>query len=119
MRLVVIGMGTPGNARHFRESQGLELELLVDADRLAYKAAGAKKATFSELLGPRVVAKGLRRSLASRVRQGRTIGHPAQLGGVMIVMPDGSVPWVHLSDDAGDNPPNELVLEAARSAVAG
>jgi prostamide/prostaglandin F2alpha synthase len=119
VRLVVIGMGTPGNASHFRESQHLDLELLVDTDRQAYKAAGAKKATFGELLGPRVVAKGMRRALASRVHQGRTIGHPAQLGGVMIVMPDGSVPWVHLSDDASDNPPNELVLEAARSATAG
>jgi prostamide/prostaglandin F2alpha synthase len=119
VRLVVIGMGTPGNASHFRESHHLDLELLVDTDRQAYKAAGAKKATFGELLGPRVVAKGMRRALASRVHQGRTIGHPAQLGGVMIVMPDGSVPWVHLSDDASDNPPNELVLEAARSATAG
>jgi hypothetical protein len=119
VRLVVIGMGTPGNARHFRESHGLELELLMDADRRAYKAAGAKKATFGELLGPRVVAKGLRRALSSRVHQGMTVGHPAQLGGVMIVMPDGSVPWVHLSDDAADNPPNELVLEAVRRATDG
>ena len=118
VRLVVIGQGTPEQAAHFRESQGVELELLVDSERKAYKAAGAKKATFSELLGPRVVARGVRRSLASGVRQGRTIGHPAQLGGVMLVMPDGSVPYVHLADDASDNPPNDEVLAAVRSATA-
>ncbi len=117
-RLMVIGQGTPEQAGHFRESQGVELELLVDPERRAYKAAGAKKATFSELLGPRVVARGIRRSLASGVRQGRTVGHPAQLGGVMLVMPDGSVPYVHLADDASDNPPNEEVLAAVRSATA-
>ena len=117
-RLMVIGQGTPEQAGHFRESQGVEFELLVDSERRAYKAAGSKKATFSELLGPRVVARGIRRSLASGVRQGRTVGHPAQLGGVMLVMPDGSVPYVHLADDASDNPPNEEVLAAVRSATA-
>jgi hypothetical protein len=117
-RLVVIGQGTPEQAANFRDSQEVDLELLVDTDRRAYKAAGAKKATFSELLGPRVVARGVRRSLASGVHQGRTIGHPAQLGGVMLVMPDGSVPYVHLADDASDNPPNEEVLAAVRSATA-
>ena len=118
VRLAVVGMGTPENAKHFRESQGVDLDLLVDPERKSYKAAGAKKATFSELLGPKVVLAGARRGLKARVHQGRTIGHPAQLGGVMIVTPDGSVPYVHLADDASDNPPNSEVLEAARKAAA-
>ncbi len=117
-RLAVIGQGSPEHAAHFRESQGVDLDLLVDPERRAYKAAGTRKGTFGELLGPRVVARGVRRSLASRVRQGRTVGHPAQLGGVMLVMPDGSVPYVHLAQDASDNPPNEEVLAAVRSATA-
>jgi peroxiredoxin len=116
-RLAVVGMGTPENARQFRESQHVDLDLLVDPDRKAYKAAGAKKATFGELLGPRVVLAGARRGLKSGVHQGRTIGHPAQLGGVMIVTPEGQVPYVHLADDASDNPPNAEVLEAARKAA--
>lgn len=111
-------MGTPEHARHFRETQGVDLDLLVDPERKAYAAAGTKKATVGELIGPRVVLAGMRRTLATRVHQGRTIGHPAQLGGVMIVKPDGSVPWVHLADDAGDNPPNAEVLAAARRAAA-
>jgi hypothetical protein len=117
VRLAVIGMGTPENARHFRDTQHVDLDLLVDPERKAYRAAGAKKATFGELLGPRVMAAGLRRGLKSGVHQGRTIGHPAQLGGVMIVTPDGDVPYVHLSDDASDNPPNSEVLNAARKAA--
>jgi hypothetical protein len=46
-----------------------------------------------------------------------TKGHAAQLGGVLIVAPDGSVPYAHLADDAGDNPPNDEVLTAARRAA--
>jgi prostamide/prostaglandin F2alpha synthase len=117
VRLIVVGQGRPEQATHFRESHELELEMLVDPRREAYCAAGTKVATFNELLGPRVVAKGLRRARASGVHQGRTVGHPAQLGGVLLVLPDGSIPYTHLSDDASDNPPNEEVLAAVRRAT--
>ena len=116
-RLAVIGQGTPEQARHFAETQKVDLPLLVDTKREAYRAAGTKVATFGELLGPKMIARGARRSLASGVRQGRTVGHPAQLGGVLLVMPDGSIPYSHLSDDASDNPPNAEVLRAVREAV--
>jgi hypothetical protein len=117
VRLVVVGQGRPQQAEHFMKTQGVELDMLVDSKREAYRAAGAKVGTFNELLGPRVVAKGIRRAAASRVHQGRTVGHPAQLGGVLLVMPDGSIPYSHLSEDASDNPPNDEVLAAAREAT--
>ena len=120
VELVVIGQGRPDQAQDFRRSQGVEeLELLVDKGRESYKAAGTKMATFNELLGPRVVLKGIRRAAASRVHQGRTVGHPAQLGGVLLVMPDGSIPYAHLAEDAGDNPPNDEVLAAIERAIGG
>jgi hypothetical protein len=120
VELVVIGQGRPEQAEDFRRSQGVEeLELLVDEGRKSYKAAGTKMATFNELLGPRVVLKGIRRAAASRVHQGRTVGHNAQLGGVLLVMPDGSIPYAHLAEDAGDNPPNDEVLAAIERAVRG
>ena len=119
VRLVVIGQGNPEHAIHFRDSHDIELEILVDGGRESYRAAGTKVATVSELIGPRVVAKGATEAIKQRLPQQRTQGHPAQLGGVMIVMPDGSVPYTHLSDDAGDNAPNEEVLAAARTAIAG
>ena len=117
VRLTVIGQGTPRQARHFEEQHDLDLTLLVDPHRKTYKAAGAKVATLSELLGPRVVAKGLRTALSERLVQGRTQGHPAQLGGVLVIAPGGAVTWAHLANDAGDNPPNAEVLEAARAAA--
>jgi hypothetical protein len=117
VELAVIGQGTPKHARAFKEDHGLELTLLVDPERKTYEAAGAKMASVRELFGPRVALRGLRAVASERVVQGRTIGHPAQLGGVLVVAPGGEVVWSHLADNAGDNPPNDVVLEAARKAA--
>jgi hypothetical protein len=115
--LAVIGQGTPRHAKAFKEDHGLAFTLLVDPDRQTYKAAGAKVGSASELLGPRVALRALRTVASERVVQGRTIGHPAQLGGVLVVAPGGAVVWSHLAENAGDNPPNDVVLEAARAAT--
>jgi hypothetical protein len=50
------------------------------------------------------------------VRQGRTIGHPAQLGGALLIAPDGAVVHAHMSEDASDNASAEELLQAARAA---
>lgn len=116
VRLAVIGQGTPAHAQHFRETQDIDLPMYVDKGRESYKAAGTKVGTANELIGPRVVAKGAAASRSDGVMQGRIIGHAAQLGGVMVVRPGNEIVYVHLADDASDNPPNEEVLEAAKAA---
>jgi peroxiredoxin len=117
--LVLIGQATPRDAADFRRSQGIELPVLVDRKRVSYKAAGAKVGTMGELLGPTSLRKGVARSLrsAGRIHQGRTIGHPAQLGGAMVVAADGRIAWSHMSEDASDNAPPEEILAAAREAA--
>jgi prostamide/prostaglandin F2alpha synthase len=119
VRLVLIGQATPRHAAHFRRRLGIELPVLVDQRRESYRAAGAKVATFGELLGPKSVGVGVTRAVRSggKVRQGRTIGHPAQLGGAMVIAPDGAVAWCHMSEDASDNAPAEDILEAGRRAA--
>jgi peroxiredoxin len=116
VRLVLIGQATPRHAAHFRGRQGIELPVLADEKRASYKAAGAKIATFSELLGPRVVAKGIVASARTGAVQGRTIGHPAQLGGTMLIRQDGSIAWAHMAEDASDNAGVAEILDAARAA---
>jgi hypothetical protein len=114
-RLVLIGQLTPRHAAQFRRRQGLELPVLADERRASYKAAGAKVATMGELLGPKLVAKGALTTARTGRVQGRTIGHPAQLGGVLVIAPDGRVTWSHMSRDAGDNASPEEILEAVRA----
>jgi len=118
VELAVIGQGSPRHARAFKDDHDLEFTLLVDRDRKTYEAVGAKMGGVTDLFGPRVALRGLKAVAGERVVQGRTIGHPAQLGGVLVVAPDGEIVWSHLAKDAGDNPPNEAVLEAAREAAA-
>ena len=117
--LVLIGQLTPRHAAHFRRRQNIELTVLADNDRATYKAAGAKVATFGELLGPKVVAKGILTTARTGARQGRTLGHPAQLGGAMVISPGGEVVWSHLAQDASDNASPEEILGAVASATRG
>ena len=116
--LVLIGQATPRHAMHFRRRQQVDLPVLADEKRESYSAAGAKVATAGELIGPKSVGRGLMRTVGSRgrIHQGKVVGHPAQLGGAMIVLPDGTIPWTHMSEDASDNAPPEEILAAARQA---
>jgi peroxiredoxin len=115
-RLVLIGQATPRQAAHFRKRQEIDLPVLADEQRASYKAAGAKVATMGELLGPKVMAKGIATTARLGVVQGRTIGHPAQLGGAMVIRPNGEVAWSHMSQDASDNAEPEEILAAVRAA---
>jgi len=117
-RLAVIGQGTPRHAEHFVDEYDLDgMQVLVDPDRKTYAAAGAKIATLDELGSPRVAARAAKIAASERLIQGRTQGHGAQLGGVLVVARDGSVVWGHMADDASDNPPNDDVLKAVREAA--
>jgi peroxiredoxin len=112
--VVLIGQLTPRHAAHFRRRQNLQLTVLADERRASYRAAGAKVATMGELLGPRVALKGLATSRKTGQVQGKTMGHPAQLGGVLLIEPGGAVAWSHMAEDAGDNASPEEILAAAR-----
>ena len=115
VKLVLIGQLTPRHAEHFRRRQGIELTVLADERRTSYKAAGTKVATLGELLGPKVVAKSFATTARTGRVQSKTIGHPAQLGGAMLIAPDGTVAWSHMAQDASDNASPEEILEAVRA----
>jgi hypothetical protein len=116
--LVLIGQATPRDAAQFRRQQGIQLPVLADEERVSYRAAGAKIASMSELFGPRSVSKGLIAGARSHRIQTRTVGDAAQLGGSLVILPDGEIAWSHMSTDAGDNASPEEILGAVRSMVA-
>jgi len=117
--LILIGQATPRHASQFRRRQGIQLPVLADEGRVSYRAAGAKVANTSELFGPQSVSKGLLAGARSRRIQTRTVGDAAQLGGSLVVRPDGNVTWSHMSANAGDNAsPEEILAAAVREVVA-
>jgi peroxiredoxin len=118
VNLVLIGQGTPRQAADFRRRQGIQLPVLADHDRVSYKAAGTKVGGVTDLFSPQTVAKGLLATARTKRTQTRTIGHPSQLGGTLVIAPDGRVAWSHLAEDASDNAPPEEILAAIREAAA-
>jgi peroxiredoxin len=122
VELAMIGFGTLEEAREFLARQNVDLRLLVDPNRKVYELAGAKVATLNEVIGPRQIWRGFVATIMSRLRQGsivvhqgKILGHAAQLGGVLVIAPDGSVRYAYLSEESGDNPPAREVLAAARA----
>jgi hypothetical protein len=113
-RLVLIGQATPRQAAHFRNRQGLHLPVLADEKRESYRAAGARRANAMELVGPKLIARGALATVRTRRLQTRPVGDPAQLGGAMVITPDGTVAWSHISQDASDNAQPSEILAALR-----
>jgi len=115
---VLIGQGTPRQAAAFRRRQGIQLCLLADEDLVSYRAAGAKVGGVRDLFNPMVVAKGAMTGVREKTIQTRTQGDASQLGGALVIAPDGRIVWSHMSTDAGDNASPEEILAAVESAVA-
>jgi peroxiredoxin len=115
-KLVLIGQLTPRHAAHFRRREKIDVTVLADNDRVSYRAAGASRGGVGQLLGPSVVAKGVMTSLRTGKVQTRTIGDPAQLGGAMVVRPDGTIAWSQMAKDASDNASPEEILAAVQAA---
>jgi peroxiredoxin len=113
--LVLIGQRTPKHAAEFRRRQHLELTILADKKRETYAVAGTKVATAGELIGPKVVARSLIATAKTGKVQTKTDGHTAQLGGTLVIAPDGRVTWSHIAHDASDNASPEEILEAVRA----
>ena len=114
-QLALIGQASPRQASHFRDKLGLDpLAVFADDERVSYRAAGLRRWSTTQLVGPRSLGSGIRHSLRSGVVQGRPVGDIAQLGGEMIVLPDGSVPWSHAQENAGDTTAPDDLLATLR-----
>ena len=111
-RLILIGQGTPADAARFRLHLHIDLQVVTDADRVTYLWAGTKLATVDELIGPVVVWRALLRMVRQRVVIGHNTADEAQLGGSIVVTPDGRVAFTHISRDASDVAPPAEILAA-------
>jgi len=113
--LVVIGSGQPWHAAAFREDLGLaeppfDVPVLVDPALAAFRAAALGRGLAKVLtLG---TARSALRAFRAGFRQQGVQGDPWQNGGVVVVRPDGSVPWSYASRAAGDHPPLADIVAA-------
>ncbi len=110
--IVVIGNGAAHFARAFRGDYELDFPLLVDPDRVAYRAAGLRRG-LAGTLSPRVALHAAR-ALAKGFFQTSVQGDALQLGGVFVIRRGGGVAYRHASQVAGDHAPLDDVLRALR-----
>lgn len=108
--LVVVGNGQPWQAEAFRKQMKLDAPVFVDPSLEAYKAAGLRRGARG-LLGVSVLGNAVR-ALRDGHRQGAVQGDAWQLGGVLVVRPDGSVPFAHVHQKAGELTAADDVLAA-------
>jgi peroxiredoxin len=113
--VAVIGSGAPHFARAFVEDYHVEMPVFSDEARATFAAAHLKRG-YCRVIDPRVLIKGA--TAIFKFRQRKTMGDGAQQGGVLLVRPDGSVPYSYVSEYAGDHPPTPQVVAAAFAAVA-
>lgn len=106
----MIGNGSAYFARVFAEDLGIDFPIFTDPERKTYKALGMRRdilASFSL-----DIVRNSRRAMSKGFRQTSTQGDVLQLGGVLVVSPDGKVPYFYASRVAGDHPDPAEILAA-------
>jgi hypothetical protein len=111
--LAAIGLGDRIYAQQFREDTGIAFPLLIDEQRLAYRAAGLRNANMLHLLWSENKTARDRAKSAGH-RQHRLGQNPFQLGGSFVFGPGNVDRYAHVSRTFGDNATTEALLDTLR-----
>ena len=114
---VVIGHSSLRYAKAFVDETGIELPVFVDEKREVYKALHFKRPLLS-FLTPKVFKRAAEARKEGFTQPG-VHGDAFQLGGVVLLLPDGSMPYTYASQFAGDHPKLEDLKTAVRTALGG
>ena len=108
-----MGSGDLAAARWFSERYTLTVPLLIDPELHIYRALSMNR-SWLRLIHPRVLKHAARAS-AEGLTQGRTRGDVQQLGGVVLLGPEGDVRWAHRDGEPGDLADLDDGLRAAKA----
>jgi len=114
---VVIGHSSLRYAKAFVDETKIELPVYVDEKRVLYKALEFKR-PFLAFLTPRVFKRAAEARQEGFTQPG-VHGDAFQLGGVVLLMPDGSMPYKYSSQFPGDHPKLEDLKAEVRKATGG
>ena len=112
---VVIGHSSLRYAKAFVDETRIDLPVFVDEKRVVYKALGFKRPLLS-FLTPKVFKRAAEARKEGFTQPG-VHGDAFQLGGVVLLMPDGSMPYTYASAFAGDHPEIDDLKAAVRKAL--
>jgi hypothetical protein len=110
-RIAAVGLGDMEYARLFRQDTGIDFPLLIDSDRIAYRAIDLRVGSLLHLLrADNRVARA--RAKTAGHRQHKLGKNPFQLGGSFIFAPGNVDLYAHVSETFGDNAPMTDLLAA-------
>jgi hypothetical protein len=110
-RIAAVGLGDMEYARLFRQDTGITFPLLIDADRIAYKAIDLGVGSLFHLF--RADNRDARaRAKAAGHSQHKLGKNPFQLGGSFIFAPGNVDLYAHANETFGDNAPMADLLAA-------
>ena len=111
INVFVIGSGAPNFARGFKERLEVDIPIFSDEKRVTYQALEMHRGVGT-LLDPRMALKA---AAIFKYRQRKTMGDATQQGGVIVVRPDGTMPFKFLSRFPGDHAKADDIVAAALS----
>jgi len=110
-RIAAVSLGDMDYARIFREDTGITFPLLVDTDRVAYRAIDLGVGSVFSIFRSENREARLR-AVAAGHRQHKLGKNPFQLGGSFIFGPGNVDIYSHANETFGDNPPMADLLAA-------
>ena len=114
--MAVIGNGTPVMARDFAQEFNVGVPLYTDPSRKSYELAGWRRPMGSAVLSMGTMLRSATRAMKGGFRQGKTQGDAFQIGGVLVVEPNGAVIFEHADRSAGDHASIEDILASLPAA---
>ena len=115
-RVVAISFVQPERLRQYLSSRSWKVAVLADPERAAYRVFGLERASWWQLLRPRVIASYFR--LLFRGRRPQAPQEDVhQLGGDFVFDRAGRVIYEYRSRDPADRPSVVALLEAVRRAA--
>ena len=116
--VVLVTFTDPSELVSYRAKTGLPFPILVDADRSVYRAYGFGRASTRRVWSPAVLrtyARLLRRDGVGALE--RPTEDTRQLGGDMVIAPDGTLAWGFWSEGPDDRPTVDALIAAVTAGV--
>jgi alkyl-hydroperoxide reductase/thiol specific antioxidant family protein len=117
-RLAAIGLGDMRYASLFRDETGITFPLLVDAERIAYKAAELKSGNLFHIFR-RDNTEARARAKAAGHKQHQLGSNPFQLGASFVFGPGNLDLFAHINRTFGDDADPKVLVPILRGALAG
>lgn len=99
----------------FRDEVGIDFPLLIDEQRIAYRAVGLRSANLLHIVR-RDNAAARKRAKAAGFEQKKMGQNPFQLGGSFVFGPGNTDLYAHISKTFGDNAPVQDLVAALKRA---